>query len=31
MITGGNHPIIVNENDVMIVDAGTTSSAARGS
>ena len=29
MATGGNHPIIVNENDVMIVDDGTTPAAAR--
>ena len=29
MNTGGNHPIIVNERDVMVVDAGTTPAAAR--
>ena len=29
MATGGNHPIIVNENDVMLVDDGTTPAAAR--
>jgi hypothetical protein len=29
MATGGNHPIIVNERDVMVVDAGTTPAAAR--
>src|ERR1019366_6170949 len=29
MNTGGNHPIIVNERDVMLVDAGTTPAAAR--
>ena len=29
MATGGNHPIIVNENDVLLVDDGTTPAAAR--
>src|ERR1700690_3240035 len=29
MATGGNHPIIINERDVMIVDDGTTPAAAR--
>jgi len=29
MATGGNHPIIVNERDVMLVDDGTTPAAAR--
>jgi cyclase len=29
MATGGNHPIFVNENDVMLVDDGTTPAAAR--
>jgi glyoxylase-like metal-dependent hydrolase (beta-lactamase superfamily II) len=29
MITGGNHPIIINENDVVLVDDGTTVAAAR--
>jgi cyclase len=29
MATGGNHPIIVNENDVFLVDDGTTPAAAR--
>ncbi len=29
MATGGNHPIIVNESDVMLVDDGTTPAAAR--
>ena len=29
MATGGNHPIIVNEHDVMLVDDGTTPAAAR--
>jgi len=29
MITGGNHPIIVNEHDVVLVDSGTTPTAAR--
>jgi cyclase len=29
MAAGGNHPIIVNENDVLLVDDGTTPAAAR--
>ena len=29
MATGGNHPIIVNEHDVFLVDDGTTPAAAR--
>ena len=29
MITGGNHPIIVNQRDVLLVDSGTTPSSAR--
>jgi hypothetical protein len=29
MATGGNHPIIVNERDVMVVDDGTTPAAVR--
>jgi len=29
MATGGNHPIIVNERDVMVVDGGTTPAAAQ--
>ena len=29
MAAGGNHPIIVNENDVLLVDDGTTPGAAR--
>jgi cyclase len=28
-ITGGNHPIFINENDVVLVDSGTTPSAMR--
>ena len=29
MATGGNHPIIINDRDVMLVDDGTTPAAAR--
>src|SRR5882762_11617223 len=29
MATGGNHPIIINDRDVVLVDDGTTPSAAR--
>ena len=29
MATGGNHPIIVNDRDVFLVDDGTTPAAAR--
>ena len=29
VITGGNHPIFINENDVVLVDTGTTPSAMR--
>src|ERR1700722_4033772 len=29
MATGGNHPIIVNDRDVLVVDDGTTPAAAR--
>jgi cyclase len=29
MVTGGNHPIIVSDHDVLLVDSGTTPAAAR--
>lgn len=29
MVTGGNHPIIINDRDVVLVDDGTTPAAAR--
>jgi cyclase len=29
MITGGNHPVIINDHDVILVDSGTSPAAAR--